>query len=171
MNINNAFPSKWLKSGDVPEDADLVLTITTVDVETVGQGEDAQEKPVAYFAETDKGLVLNKTNAGTIATLHGPETDGWAGKKISLFATEVQFGSQMTLALRVRVKAPKNVATNGKSQSKLWKRWYELVQEAEAADVDAPTLDEAATDADVLAAGKELKGQIAQAKELAAAGL
>lgn len=107
MNINNSFPSKWLKSGDIEDGTDLVLTIKAVEIETVGQGEDAEEKPVIYFNETEKGLVLNKTNAATIAALYTPETDNWTGKKVALFSTEVPFGSKMTVALRVRTKAPK----------------------------------------------------------------
>lgn len=109
MNIGQAFASKWLKSSDIGDD-DLVLTISDVVIETVGQGEQEEQKPVVYFTETDKGLVLNKTNADSIAKLHGPETDEWAGKRIALFATEVDFGGKQVLALRVRLKAPK---TNG----------------------------------------------------------
>lgn len=109
MNINNAFPSKWLKSGDIGDD-DMVLTIRAVEIEEVGQGDDAEHKPVVYFNETEKGMVLNKTNADAISKLHGPETDGWVGKAIALFATEVDFAGKQTLALRVRLKAPKVAA-------------------------------------------------------------
>ena len=107
MNINNAFPSKFLKSGDIPDDADLILTIKEVVQESVGQGEEAENKPIVYFTEQEKGLVLNKTNANAIAGMYGPETDGWAGKRIALFATEVDFAGKQTLALRVRLKAPR----------------------------------------------------------------
>ena len=55
----------------------------------------------------DKGLCLNKTNAGTIADLYGPETDAWIGRQIRLFATEVPFGAEQVLAIRVRMRAPK----------------------------------------------------------------
>lgn len=110
MNINNAFPSKYLKSGDIPEDADLILTIKEVVQETVGQGEEAESKPIVYFQEQEKGLVLNKTNATAIAGIYGPETNGWTGKRIALFATEVDFAGKQTLALRVRLKAPKAAA-------------------------------------------------------------
>jgi hypothetical protein len=106
MNINNAFPSKWLKSGDVEED-DLILTISRVAMEDIGQGENQENKPVLYFEETEKGMVLNKTNAEAISRLHTPETDNWIGKKIAIFATEVDFAGKQTLALRVRMKAPK----------------------------------------------------------------
>jgi hypothetical protein len=106
MNIQNAFPSKWLKSGDVEED-DLTLTIRTVEMEDIGSGDNQETKPVLYFEETEKGMVLNKTNSDAISKLHTPETDNWTGKKITIFATEVDFAGKQTLALRVRMKAPK----------------------------------------------------------------
>ena len=59
----------------------------------LGQGKEALDKWVCYFDGTDKGLVLNKTNLNTIARLYGDDTDLWIGKPITLFATEVQFGS------------------------------------------------------------------------------
>jgi hypothetical protein len=106
MNIQNAFPSKWLKSSDV-EEGDMHLTIKSVKIEDIGQGDNQETKPVIYFEETDKGMVLNKTNADTISRLHTPETDNWIGKKISIFSTEVDFAGKQTLALRVRMKTPK----------------------------------------------------------------
>ena len=105
MNINNAFPSKYLKSGDIEGTDDLLLTIDHVSVESVGQ-DDPEDKPIVYFQEVEKGLVLNKTNANTIAGLYGPETDAWTGKRIALYATEVAYQGKMTLSLRVRLKAP-----------------------------------------------------------------
>lgn len=108
MNINNAFASKWLKSGDIPEDADLILTMKKfVEKEEIGSGDNADLKPVIYFEEVEKGLALNKTNADSIAKLHGPETDNWIGKRVALFATEVDYQGKQTLAIRVRLKAPK----------------------------------------------------------------
>jgi len=134
MNINNAFPSKYLKSGDIPDDADLVLTIREVISENVGQGEEAEQKPIVYFQEQDKGLVLNKTNATAIANLYGPETDGWTGKRIGLFATEVDFAGKQTLALRVRLKAPRTtpaVVTSSPDVSGLPEVWDSARAKAE----------------------------------------
>lgn len=104
MNITAAFPSKFLRAADLESDA--TFTIKKVDIETVGQGNDADEKPVVYFKETDKGLALNKTNANTIANLYGGETNEWVGKQVTLFPTEVDFGGKQTLAIRVRSKKP-----------------------------------------------------------------
>jgi hypothetical protein len=107
VDINQQFPSKYLKADtDIPDDGDLIVTIDTVQIETIGQGADQENKPVVYFRETDKGLVLNKTNAQTIKGLFGFETDDWEGKRIALFGTEVDFAGKQTLAIRVRMKAP-----------------------------------------------------------------
>jgi hypothetical protein len=105
MNIDEQYgENKYLKAEELDED--MVVTIRGVKVETLGQGKDAEEKPVVYFKELPKGLALNKTNATTIKTLYGPETDDWKGQKITLWATEVDFQGKMVPAIRVRSRAP-----------------------------------------------------------------
>jgi hypothetical protein len=100
MKMADMFPSKFLKAAEL--DGNLTLTIKTVLQEDLGE----QLKPVAYFLETKKGLVINRTNANTISALHGQDTDAWAGNQITLFATEVDFKGQTTLAIRVRLSVP-----------------------------------------------------------------
>jgi hypothetical protein len=105
MNIDEQYgENKYLKAEELDED--IVVTIRGVKVETLGQGKDAEEKPVVYFKELPKGLALNKTNATTIKTLYGPETDDWKGQRITLFATEVDFQGRQVMAIRVRSRAP-----------------------------------------------------------------
>lgn len=108
MNINTAFPSKYLKAeGDIPDEGNLVLTIKDCSMETVGQDDDQETKPVLYFQETEKGLVLNRTNANTIAGVLGTQnTDDWVGQRIALFSTEVSFSGRQVLGIRVRMKRP-----------------------------------------------------------------
>lgn len=110
MKIDTAFESKWLRAADIDTMADeetntAVVTMDRVGLEEIGQ--DKQMKPVLYFKGIELGMVLNKTNANTIKDLHGDETDDWAGKKIGLFTQEVDFQGKQTLAIRVRIKAPK----------------------------------------------------------------
>lgn len=104
--LSEMFPSRYLKAADCDE-SDLVLTVREIKSEAVGQGKDAEDKYVLYFEETEKGLVLNKTNSNTIAKLYGDDTDDWEGKKIALFATEVEFQGVMSLGIRVRARTPK----------------------------------------------------------------
>ncbi len=87
---------------------DVVVTITKVIGGTlVGEGGRKTKKPVAYFEGKEKGLALNSTNCKLIAAMYGNDTDGWIGKKITLYPTTTSFGSQSDIeCIRVRPKAP-----------------------------------------------------------------
>lgn len=101
MNINQAFPSKYLKADDCEED--ILVTIKTVKMEQVGQGQKQEMKAILYFTELPKGLVLNKTNAKMIEKITGSaDTDDWTGAKIRLISTEVEFQGDLVMAVRVR---------------------------------------------------------------------
>jgi hypothetical protein len=119
VNINDLYPSKWLKAEADLEDGDLTLTIASVKLDEVGGAGNSKRKPVVYFEETDKGLVLNKTNAGTVQGLYGGDTDNWIGKQITLFATEVDFQGKQVLSIRVRTRKPKAGAQRGAAQPEL----------------------------------------------------
>jgi hypothetical protein len=115
-SIMNEFPSKYLKAGaDVPAEEVVVLTIRETKFDMVGQGEDAERKPIVYFKETgEKGLVLNKTNAGAISKALGSDDyTTWTGKRISIAATDVEYAGKVTLGLRVRTTPPKADAVAG----------------------------------------------------------
>jgi hypothetical protein len=70
-------------------------------MDTIGD----EQKLCLSFAEFEKGLVLNKTNATNIAAFCGPDTDGWIGKKIVLVSAMVDYQGRSVEAIRVR--APK----------------------------------------------------------------
>lgn len=100
MNINEAFPSNYLKSSDLQGSTP---TVTMSHVTTEKMGDDT--KLVLYFHGKEKGMVLNKTNANNIASLYGPETEDWQGKKIMLAVAWVDFQGRSVEALRVRPPA------------------------------------------------------------------
>jgi hypothetical protein len=109
MNIGNAFPSKYLKASDL-QGGEFTLTIANVvmtDVSPGGQG--AEERPVIHFEETEKALVLNKTNALEIASEYTDETDDWTGKRLVLYCARVQFQGRVVDGLRVRIPGSPDV--------------------------------------------------------------
>lgn len=106
-NINDAFPSNYLKASDL-KGAQPVVTIDRVEFEPVGRQKEM--KPILYLTGKEKGIVLNKTNATTITNLTGsPDTDDWAGFQIKLYATHVEFGGEQVEAIRVKA-APRATA-------------------------------------------------------------
>ena len=61
---------------------------------------------VAYFEESSKPMVLNKTNCKTIEKIYSPFTDDWIGKKITVFAQKVKAFGDIVDALRIRPTKP-----------------------------------------------------------------
>jgi hypothetical protein len=100
VNINDAFPSKYLKAGDIKGKPPVAVVISNVVMEEMPDGEN---KPVVYFQNKEKGVVLNKTNASMIAHSHSPDTDGWIGKTILLRCEAVPFGGRIVDSIRVSV--------------------------------------------------------------------
>ena len=108
MNINDAFPSNYLKASDLGG-AQPIVTIDRVEVEPVGRTKEM--KPVIYFAGKQKGVILNKTNSKKIAEIAGsPDTDDWHGVQIKLYATDVDFQGETVEAIRVKSPAQKPAA-------------------------------------------------------------
>lgn len=99
MNINEAFPSKYLKAADL-QGRNVTVKISHVQEEQIG----ADNKQILYFQGKERGVVLNKTNANNIATLYGCETDDWHGKEITLVEAMVDFQGKSVPA--IRMKAP-----------------------------------------------------------------
>jgi len=99
-NINEAFPSQYLKASDL-KGTQPVVTIERVGFEPVGQKREM--KPVLYFVGKEKGMVLNKTNSKAIMGLVGsPETDDWGGFSIRLYAANVEFQGEMVESIRIK---------------------------------------------------------------------
>ncbi len=58
------------------------------------------------FRETPKQLAVNATNGKTITGIYGKDPNAWIGRRIALYATEVEFGGKTTLGVRVRMTLP-----------------------------------------------------------------
>jgi arabinogalactan endo-1,4-beta-galactosidase len=103
MNINDAYPSNYLRASDL-KGRNIPVVIDRIEQEKVGN----DTKMVLYFQNKTKGMILNKTNANNIAALYSPETDAWAGRQLIIFEAMVDFKGQTVPALRVRGPMPKD---------------------------------------------------------------
>lgn len=105
MRIGDAFPSKYIKANDL--DGDTTVTIEGWDTE---ERRDGSPQHVLRFVEFPKKVWgLNKTNGNSIAKVLGDdEIENWNGKRITLYATEVQYGDETMMGIRVRLTAPTN---------------------------------------------------------------
>lgn len=98
MNMNDIYPSKYLKADDLMG-REVRVIMATVEMEKIGD----DNKPVLYFKGKDKGVVLNKTNASTIAAAYGNESEDWLDQPLILFSVMVDFQGKVAPAIRCRV--------------------------------------------------------------------
>jgi hypothetical protein len=99
QNFNYAFTGAYeLQPGE-----ERTLTIKETKKEEVANTNGGKELCfVAYFSESNKPMILNKTNCKTISKLYGPFVENWVGKRITIKAEPVKAFGELVDALRVK---------------------------------------------------------------------
>ena len=87
-NVKDHCKNSFLKGDDVSEDS-VIYKIADVNEESM-HGE-FEQKLVLYFAERERGLVLNKTNTKRLVTLFGDDGNAWIGKRVRLLTEYVDY--------------------------------------------------------------------------------
>lgn len=108
--ISEMRESKFLKKEDVG--AGALMTIEGCEQHnTAKEGAPPENKWCLTFAESDKPLVLNSTNAQLCARICGSEdTDDWTGKRIVLYTDpNVSYAGKIVGGIRVRAPKAKAV--------------------------------------------------------------
>jgi hypothetical protein len=105
MRISRAYKSKYLKTADIAQPV-------TYTINRVAQVQfDGIEKPVAYFAETPQGLILNRTNSLRLAATFGDDTDFWTGRRVTLRIEDVPFNGGVVASIQAWPDQPGSAAT------------------------------------------------------------
>jgi len=95
LNVNDLFPSKYIKSDDL-QGQRIPLTIQSVTVEEIA---DNERKQVMRFLGKQKGMILNKTNGLSLAASFGDDTIRWQGQQIELMAMPTMFQGKQVMGL------------------------------------------------------------------------
>jgi hypothetical protein len=105
MHIDQMSESKFLKQSDVGEG--MLVTIKGLKRTNVAkEDEEPENKYCLHFNETEKPLVLNKTNIQLCALACGSQqTDDWVGKQIVLFNDPtVAYAGKLVGGIRIRAR-------------------------------------------------------------------
>ena len=108
---------------------DQTLTIKDVLEQEVRSKDSGTEmKLTVTFEETDLPMIINRTNADTIAKVTGSSYTGdWVGKKIVVGSSKVKAFGDVWDAIRVRDGVPK-VDTGPKATEEQIRLIYDLIQ-------------------------------------------
>ena len=104
-SIDDLFPSPYFKASDIGGDTTLTMKGLTKEDIRERNGE-TKLKGVLSFNESEKKLILNKTNAEMIGFLHGRDYEQWPGKQVTLYATPISTPEGMKDGIRVRDSIP-----------------------------------------------------------------
>jgi hypothetical protein len=106
--------SKFLNSTNLTSERKFKIKAVTAEL----IGDEKQRKPVLWFTNDERGLILNATNRRTLMGAFGDNMEDWVGKVIVIFPTMTDLRGKMVPALRVRVPPPKQAAAgNGQGQA------------------------------------------------------
>ena len=112
MDIDEAFPSKYIRASDLAGDTPAVIDSIFMD-DVGGNSNPADQKPVIMFRGMSKGVVLNKTNATTLKEAYGRKTDDWIGKQVVLYPTVTSFQGKNVPCIRLRVPGATSQTVSG----------------------------------------------------------
>lgn len=85
VDFDQLYPGRFIKAGELLGKK-VTVTISDVELEDL-MGEDGKNKAKAIiaFKESDKKLVICKTNGICIKAMFGPKIAEWIGKRITIF--------------------------------------------------------------------------------------
>ena len=80
----------------------VIATIAEIVIEeTHAQAGRTEEKPVAYFRESKKGLILSPTNMRALRAMFGDDVNACIGKRVQLEAVPLRVAGRDTLPVRI----------------------------------------------------------------------
>lgn len=95
------FPREYVAACDL-EGKDKDVTISHIQVKELKTDSGPKKKPVMFFKDAKKKMILNITNARIIADMYGDDTDSWQGQTITLYPTTCEAFGKMVDCIRVR---------------------------------------------------------------------
>lgn len=85
VDYDQLYPGRFIKAGELLGKK-VTLTITDVDMEDlIGEDNKPKAKATVSFRETEKQLVMCKTNGLSIKAMFGKKLSDWVGKRVTLF--------------------------------------------------------------------------------------
>lgn len=107
------FNPNYLGAYSLEPGEEKVLTIVELKDEEVTSSDGSTDVLPVLYVKDEKPMILNKTNAKTIAKVCASDfVEDWKGKKIQIYAAKIKAFGELTSALRVRPQVPKKDTLN-----------------------------------------------------------
>lgn len=164
MKTKDVFPSKYLKAeDDIFASGEVIATIKDVVKEKLTSREKGDEdKPIMYFKELPKGLVMNKTNWGICEKLFGSDdSDNWLGERACLVTVDVDAFGDVVRAIRVKNQKP---VVDRAALLVRYQKVYERGVKAGVDGIENYSVSGDMSENEIIELGKELKAKVEAAE-------
>lgn len=159
--MNDLFPSPYITAQDVKHKPTVTIKSFSKKTMKNKQGEE-EVKPVVFFAEFEKGMVLNKTNANVIAKLYGSTLEDWVGERVQLHSVVVEAFGESTDAIRVVDSKP---VADKQTLIDRFSKLYERGVKAELEGIENYVISPNMPEQEIIELGRELKAKIEAAEQ------
>lgn len=99
-DYDQLYPGRFMKAGEFKGRA-WTMQIEEIRIEELEGEKGKRDRGILMFKGAKKGLVLNRTNGECLKAMWGRATREWVGKRVTLYPTNVPFGKEMKLAIRI----------------------------------------------------------------------
>jgi hypothetical protein len=165
VTLDELFPSKYLRASDIQ--GEQIFTIKEITIESLKnrETEKDEQKAILYFEESEKGIVLNKTNKNTLKALYGEAIADIIGKRVTLHTPDVEGFGKVAPAIRIKAQRPPA------DKSALLRHYSVLFEKAKTmkVSVDGLSVSPDMTEQQIVDAGKNLKAKVDAAEAKAEA--
>lgn len=100
VDFDQLYPGRFLKSGELLGKKRTV-TIDDIEIDELENEKGKKVQGIIHLKETEKQIVLNKTNGLCLRGMFGRKLSEWKGKRITIFQDQVRFGADTVDAIRI----------------------------------------------------------------------
>lgn len=100
IDFDQLYPGRFLKSGELLGKKRTV-TIDDVEIDELEGEKGKKIQGIIFLKETEKQILLNKTNGLCLRGMFGRKLGDWKGKRITIYQDSVRFGPDMVDAIRI----------------------------------------------------------------------
>lgn len=99
LDLRKYTQGKWFNGNSLAPDERKVVTIRNARDHRFERSNET--RPILEFEEIEQKLSLNNTRLLKLIELLGDDPDKWAGKRITLYQTEVNFGGKQVPSIAI----------------------------------------------------------------------
>jgi hypothetical protein len=100
-------PSQYIQNFELKGEEHTLTIRNVVGGEVEGEDGKKAKKPIVYFRDWPKPLVIGKRVAKVIVDMYGTDPEGWVGKRITIYPTREKGFGEMQDVVRVRKGVPR----------------------------------------------------------------